>query len=484
MKKILYIIAGLALLVSCAKDTGNYDYTVLNTIHIDEIADCSVDQYDTLKIDPKFTCKFDTITDLSFEWRINQQLISTERNCRAYIEMPPATGTYGAIEAYDATFCITNNTNNLKYYKSFKVTIGTPYANALYVLSEKNDKQGDLSFRRMDRPNAPLVSNLFETINSDYGTLISPSQLTFPAVRGDAMILICKEGDNRFVRLSPIDMSVAGLYDISTIPGIDEKGFNPSCIKMYMGGMILSNGDLYGYNYQQNSTIYRPIEYEVDYELAWIDASLMFESSYWLGYDNKNEKFMSFEISTGSSMYFDKIDVIETLGISTQGQQFLGSGATGGIYQGDKRVILKDDSNTAYFYQLNITANEISMWESVPVLSFTHTMTVSGIVDKNSICTLAPNSKYWYISKGNKVIRLFADANTGVVDFFTAPQGEVVNMICDNEEERIFIATYDGTKGYIYTVSMLDANRGVVLEDPLQVDGKVVSMLKMGTWSF
>lgn len=79
MKKYLYIFITLLWVIGCADDDGNYSYSIVNEIGIDSIKDAySLDQYDILEIEPYLNFKTGKdIEDLSFEWKVNNHVIST-----------------------------------------------------------------------------------------------------------------------------------------------------------------------------------------------------------------------------------------------------------------------------------------------------------------------------------------------------------------------------------------------------------------------
>lgn len=55
------------------------------------------------------------------------------------------------------------------------------------------------------------------------------------------------------------------------------------------------------------------------------------------------------------------------------------------------------------------------------------------------------------------------------MNWFTDFKGEVTNMIFDSEEDRIFVATFDGTKSYIYEISAVEPDEQ--LNQTFRVDG-------------
>ena len=127
---IISIIGSSLIFAACADDEGNYDYRQLNTVKIGGLEKkYTVDQYDTLRIDEvKLDFAIEENADLAYEWVLRKRVISTERNCKGYITESPGL--------YDAWLCVTDLTNDLKYYQEFEVEVETAYSTGLYVLSE------------------------------------------------------------------------------------------------------------------------------------------------------------------------------------------------------------------------------------------------------------------------------------------------------------------------------------------------------------
>ncbi len=97
---------------------------------------------------------------------------------------------------------------------------------------------------------------------------------------------------------------------------------------------------------------------------------------------------------------------------------------------------------------------------------------------------LLSNLDYWYAAAGNKLIRFHFSNNSEVVDWTEELEGEITALMFDfwKTQSRIFVATYDGIKGYIHEFALNEAKKE--LNAPLEVDGKVVSMCVAGDWKY
>ena len=97
------------------------------------------------------------------------------------------------------------------------------------------------------------------------------------------------------------------------------------------------------------------------------------------------------------------------------------------------------------------------------------------------MCLLSDHG-YWFFAEGKKIVRFYYETGGTDVDWYSGLTGEVTAMLFDEKQERIFVATYDGTQSRIYELSALNANQS--LKEPLLMDGKIVSMTAAGKWTY
>lgn len=480
--KILNIFWILLLLAACSKDNGNYDYRIVNTVTIDSVRDeYIVVQYDTLTIEPYLTFTEQDISDLTFEWSINGEVVSTDRVCHAEIRTEPNDAAGIETSWYSGLLTITDNTTDLKYYKTFNLRVNTAYSNALYFLSEDVDQQAHLSFQRRDIPDAPIVHDVYETANPFLGTLgKKPRQVYTGSMMGSTFIILCEEGDKPMVVLDESSLQELYNYNIGAVKGSYSGTFTPYNIKIYMCGMVAAKEGLFGYNYMNSNALYRPIL--GDYDFAhWVDCNYTMAAYLWIAYDNKSEQFMRLEISSGVA--YDKVTPIPTPGeFSTAGQKFLAGGHSG--YETSRPVLYNAAEDKAYFYRISMEANNWDeMMNPIWTINYTKIMEKQGLMDENSVSIFGENSLYWFIANGNKIVRLHGDGGNPV-DLFTVPEGEVMTMMLDDDEERLFVVSYDGTQSHIYVVSVLSDNFGEQTEEPMEIENKVVSIAYTGSLEY
>ena len=477
MKKYLYIFITLLWVIGCADDDGNYSYSIVNEIGIDSIKDAySLDQYDILEIEPYLNFKTGKdIEDLSFEWKVNNHVISTSRICDGIVTEDPSPSGSGG---YNAFLCVTDNTTNLKYYKTFWVKVGTAYTNALYILSEDADGYAKLSMQRRDRENATLIHDVFEIANPLLGSLSKRPQQVY--YYNNNFVILCAEGDRKMVAMNPKTMKLERIYGPEVIKGEYSGTFTPRSISLYMGGIIAAEEGLFTYNYMNNEALMRPIAGNYDFAV-WADGNMQMDAYAWLSYDNTNYQFL--RLHNGSGALYDEIIPITTDQFSTEGQKFLTAGHFG--YEELRPVLYNAEEKKAYFYRLLMASSDwdpvtwLPMWS----ISYEKIMERENLIDENSVSVLGMNSLYWFIANGNKIVRIHGDGGE-VRDLYTVPNGQVTEMILDSKEERLFVASSDGVNSWIYVLSVLVNDFGTLKEDPLQMSGKIVSKTKTGSWKF
>lgn len=481
MRLYLYILAVLLVAAACSEDKGNYDYLPVNKITEDSISGTySVVQYDTLTLKPYLRFQEGETNDLSYEWKIKDQVVSTDPVCHSQINLAPNVPSDVNNRSYDALLTITDNSNGLKYYKSFKVTITTPYAIALYFLSEQADEQAVLSFQRRDIPGAPIIHNVYEATNPRLGSLgKKPRQVYTGSVMGKTFVVLCQEGDKKMTVLNVSTLAQERVYNEGTVMG-GATDFTPCEIKTCMGGMVVAEEGLMGYNYMRSGALYRPIGGDYDFA-RWVDCNYTMDSYMWISYDNKSEQFMRLEITKGIA--YDKVTPITSEEFSTRGQKFLKGGHSG--YDCSRPILYNAGEKKAYFYKILMTADEwdMSTMEPIWVISYSKIMERANLLDENSVTVFGESSLYWFIANGNKVVRLHGDGGE-TKDVYTVPTGEILTMMLDSKEERLFIVSYDGSRSHIYSVSVLSNDWGTLKEEPLQMEGKVVSIAASGKWKY
>lgn len=159
MKKKINIVAllGLVLLTACYEDKGNYDYKELTEVQIS-----GIDEKYTVYVDEMFnvpvevTYKNGTLKDVSYEWRINGEVIYREKDLNVVVDFPVKPGLY-------ADFSVIDNETGIKTMKKFTVNVSTPYYNGWLILSDEGT-YSTLSYIRND---GTFFADIYEELNGE-----------------------------------------------------------------------------------------------------------------------------------------------------------------------------------------------------------------------------------------------------------------------------------------------------------------------------
>lgn len=477
MMRRLYILTGLCVLMgmftACSEDKGNYDYRPLNAVTIEGIDKrYSVDQYDTLKIDGiKLNFALQENTDLAYEWVVRKKVVSTDLNCRGYITENPGT--------YDAWLCVTDCTNDLKYYQEFELVVETAYSKGLYVLSEMADGTAMLSVQRRDRADAPLRNGMFELNNPDLGHLgRKPVQITYDDVWSNCVYVVCQEGERKLLKMNLDNLKLKQYWDETSIGDSYTGTFVPEYFCNYMGsGMVLSEGQVFMFNYSNNNTLYYPVE---GYRFSWVGTNPTFSREVYYAYDEESQTFKMLRSKT-NPLLFNEVTTLEDF--NTAGQTYQGTGtiSRSGSGQVVYPVLYDPATGTEHYYEIDIDVEYDENWNSVYTYNYNEKMSRPAVMDRGGVCLLS-DAGYWYVSKGNKVIRYFFSANSVVQDWITDLKGEITGMIFDDTQDRILVASYDGSRSYVYEISAVTP--GQQFKAPLVVEGKIVSLCAVGEWLY
>lgn len=475
----ILLVAGMC---ACAPDKGNYNYSELNTITIQGMEEeYFVDQLDTLWVDSlRLDFALEATDNLIYEWVIKSQdgkssIISTEKNCGGLITQAP--GSY-----FQSWLCVTDLDCGLKYYWPFRLTVNTPYENALYMLSEAADGTAKLSMQRRDKENAPVVNDIFETVNPELGSLGQrPMQLSYAdgwVSSPVGLYVICQEGEKKISYLDVQTMLLQQYWNETVIEGWSGE-FTPKYLNNFTGATILDeNGSVFSFNYSGNMTLYRPFEGR---NFSWVGGEPAFSNEMNYAYDEDEDCFYEL-CNTENSLLFNQLSPIEEL--NAKGMTFwayghkLGADGFGWILY---PILYDPATQMEHYFELYVTSEYNEDWELIKYYSYKERCSRPVTMEKDGVCLLS-NMDYWYVSKGKRIIRYFFSKTSVPQDWTPELEGEITAMLFDETQERIFVAAYDGTKSYIHEMSAKDAM--TELAEPLEVEGKIVSMCAVGDWTY
>lgn len=139
---LLFIILMGAALPGCYEDLGNYDYRELNEVVIDTLDErFLLSKFDTLRIRPNIDQTIISDNDLSYEWEINYELVSTDRNLDYVVDFVKNN--------VPLRLKVTDNKSGVSYFSESSIDAVSYYSRGLFALHEPGNGAGELSFLRM-----------------------------------------------------------------------------------------------------------------------------------------------------------------------------------------------------------------------------------------------------------------------------------------------------------------------------------------------
>lgn len=463
----LFAIA-VMLIVSCAKDTGNYDYTEIPRIVIeDENASQSqifIRQGGELKLTPNVQLNGNE-DDLSFEWFVylnspsasyvqDSTLIATTRALDYTVDAE--VFTIG--EDYKLTYKVTNNTNGLSYFYFYQLTVTDLFTTGWMFLEERQT-MADLS---MILDDGTVYHHIYTDRNSDHpishpqAFTISPRSISDGVGPDGKKYYIIGEGDA--VELDGTTMRRRFDYDFLffTPPPVSA----PSYIAWGGGngnnlGLLVNDGQFHpnlvgGFpGAKKFGAQLKSPENEYDYFLApqHVSGKEYGDTYNVIMYDQLNQRFYdvaynalrSFDAAAIDPAIFDMNDVgLDLIKLDSSNVAEI------------RNAIMTDGVGAGYLLQFRThrTAQQ-------PVITVNKQVIASpGIASaKDLTCsTLSPH--IFYVSNG-KLYRYEVTSNM-YTEEYTLPPGEQLTKIKFQRhgygiaQPRLLLCTWNGSEGKVY----------------------------------
>ena len=263
----LFILAGLIALSGCLDDKNNYDYTDINELE-GEITgmkdEYSISYSEDLTITPAFKFTIDRENpDVSYEWRLDGNLLQGETG-------PSCTFSFERGGLYEITFSVIDNKTQVRFSRSCRLKVRSPFTRGWVVLSEGGGRQSVLSFvgGRSVTHKMPVTSpDGAETV------IIDRDSLVYDYVARDVLPGLGEKPTGLFLNAGHVG-SYGELYDVSDEVGVmqerwaelngttlersvytdqefrgsfPEAGFHPQAISMTYSAKAMLNSDGYIY---------------------------------------------------------------------------------------------------------------------------------------------------------------------------------------------------------------------------------------------
>lgn len=275
-------------LLSCKKDNQDFTYAKINELQINADSVLSINQFDTLKINPQILQSKPGAGKFTYQWKIypvqivadfTPMIISTDESLNAVISVPPLLG------GYHLEYKVTSTDNGVAAFKMFTVNVTSVFSDG-WVISSSKDGNAELSFVRSDY-------RVF------YTPAVSVNQTVYPGHAIGTYVYPISDGtqlgigfftDKGNYRFSANDFLQTGTSVTSFTPAKDKFTFSLS--KFKTEEYVINDGSLYAasiFDGPLNVTYTERLSGDY-YFFPKVITSTLFNTYF---YDNKNKRFMS-----------------------------------------------------------------------------------------------------------------------------------------------------------------------------------------------
>ena len=285
---------------ACSEDKGNYDYTPINEVTIEEIDVARVYEAGShITATPTISVLDETTSNLSYSWTINGQEVSTQEVLD--IDLPPLD--------YADHLCaltITDNDTGMQYRQTFTIQIMNPFNYGYYFLTQMDDGSSEMVYipSTVDEPTVADVKYTTGVADIPFGS--NPKQIygTFGYNQATATYywtMMFMTEDSEYPVIVTDNSSFEPVYLLSDNSFlVPEEGytFHPTEIVANMGGTIyfISDGQFIYYN---ESKLYRPAKHVGEY--YWSHPVIGFSNDIfaWV-YDELSHKYYTIQAYNGN----------------------------------------------------------------------------------------------------------------------------------------------------------------------------------------
>lgn len=161
MRNIYIALLAVLLLSGCYEDKGNYDYKKLSEIVIKGIDDQEYyylylgEPFKMPEPEISFTDSTQAHNDLSYQWRLNNKVVSTEKILNVDVALEPQFSYYAG------DFTVKDERTGISYVQKFRVMVSSNFAQGWMWLAEKEGR-AELNMMTATRK---FYENVFTTVN-------------------------------------------------------------------------------------------------------------------------------------------------------------------------------------------------------------------------------------------------------------------------------------------------------------------------------
>lgn len=484
----LYICVGflLALVVSCKKDLGNYDYTTVSTPVLDTTkvaANYSIERYANLVIEPKIRMNGIDTTSLSYKWIIYKQTVATgqaniPREISSLRRLNVSIGD--PIGLYYVELIVTDKKNEAKANIVFNLSVSAGMEYGLLVLHTAGGSS-DVDFL-VTRNAVPITSvpekrlrNLYFSATGSRlagdGRFISVSRRTsFTAIVTNWVTV---GTSTQLQRVNGNDFSF--LRDNGSLflrPGtvINPQAHNLSDLSSYE--TLINDGKMHITNASDQLVASYSAALTGDYYLAPFTVSGTSGSLISVGYDEKNGRFIKPTSATAGTITDFRVpgNAGQPFNLTNIGKDMLGMDRGISNYT---LAFFKDKTGAGrWLYVINFNKSDDGLL-GVGRYDMTNLPDISNALfyqanKSSNICYYATASKVYLYD--------YTTQNTPAVGF-QVPAGETITCmkvykptpnfnLADADGRLLYVATWDGTQGRLYELS-INPTTAVINSNPL-----------------
>lgn len=465
--KIYLCLVLSSLVLSCAKDNGNYNYTDIPRITFED-ADYTgkifIRQGEKLKLEP--TVHFDgNADDLEYEWFVylnsasasyiqDSTLIATTRTLDYIVD--PEVFTIG--EDYKLTYKVTNKQNDLSYFYFYQLTVSDLFTVGWMFLEDKQN-EADLSMILND---GTIYRSIYSERNSDH-PISNPKSFTISSRSisdgvgpdGKKYYVV---GEEDAIELDGTTMRRRFEYDFLffTPPSVTKPnyiawgGANGNNL-----GLLVNDGQLHA-NFvggfpgaKKFSAGLQSPNYGYEYKLApqHVSGNEYGDTYNIIMYDQQNQCF--YDVSYDALKQFDAAAIdLEIFDMNDVGLNLVKLDFSNIIEI--RNAIMKDDNGTGYLLQFRMhrTAEQPLITVNKQILG------APGITKSVDVACSTLSPHIYYVSDG-KLYRYEVTSDT-YVNEYALPTGEELTKIAfqrdgyGDAQPRLVVYTWNGTEGKVY----------------------------------
>lgn len=410
MKSRFYIITLLIIFgfTSCYEDKGNYNYDTLTTVKIEGIPDpCNAFSGTNLKIPVNITYENGELTDVSYEWRVEGKVISTDKDLDILVNFETKPGQY-------ADFSVIDNKTGIRTIKTFTMNVTTEFSKGWLILSDNID-HSELSFIRYD---GELYQNIYEKLNNEQlspgAVCIKEHWLPWSGVNGEIFIGI-PNGPNYSVEIDGNSL-MRMVYSKDEFLEGKPDNFAPVNFDAVMNwDYMISNKKLYtryvrsglDAKYHEGRFVRLPVPGTYELSNITLRGNVVFSNDI-IAFDNLSKSYKLIRNGEMDNFNYDN-DPNKKFKPFNMGKTLLAGGAISVATPTDNFItILKGDDNQYYVQKFKFSGWSNKSYTSLEELIFPN----PELITQDTHWAICQNRPYVYFNSGNKLYAYNHTSNT------------------------------------------------------------------------